>query len=174
VTRLALVLALLIGSLGPTGVGTMQAADTHDRPIMLDTVPPRYMVIRVSEDWAAYTTCDTRPKTWYGHEIPAERILMIVAHEADHRQTMAWFPSCEAFRKWASADIRNEIELEARAFCAGAKEDARTGRMTLDEAIALHSEYLALAPAYSRFGLSQAEAETEIRRYCDPLMEPGE
>lgn len=134
--------------------------------VMADTMPIGWLRVAVHEEWGAFTTCATRPKTWYGHEIRPTLRPMIEAHEANHRALAAQFPSCADFYIWVRASLANNIELEARAFCAGAKADAATDRYrSLDDAITQHAAWL--SHGYP-FGLSEAEAEVEIRKYCGP------
>lgn len=136
-----------------------------------DTFPPGVLTIRIHEEWGAFTVCGTRPKTWFGHEITPAMRAMVDAHEAAHRTWMGQFPSCDDYYTWVEASRENQIELEARAFCIGAKADAATGRfLSVDEAITQHAAWL--SHGYLQLGLNEAEAEAEIRKYCGPRGAP--
>lgn len=158
--------------LAVNNIGTMLLAcrpdDRGGTPLaMADTLPPGWLKLLIHEEWGAFTVCATRPKTWYGHEVSHALRPMVEAHEADHRVWMAQFPTCDDYYTWVDASLENQIELEARAFCAGSKADVVSGRFrSLNDAITQAAAWL--SHGYLHLALTEAAAEAEIRKYCGP------
>jgi hypothetical protein len=127
-----------------------------------DTLPRGYQRLVIGEDWDAYTTCATRPKSWFGHEIRPEQRAMIEVHEEEHRRHMAEFGTCEAWYAWRNASVANRVEAEARAFCAGARYEYEQGQhASLEAAIWSHAFHMLWY-----FGIPQDHAAWWIRRAC--------
>lgn len=172
--RAAMVLALLAGcASAPATVPIPGPAPEREQsrvraPEILIGKP--MVVVLLNESWSGVMWCETRATSW----VRARMMLtpegpQLLAHELDHEDFASLFPSCEAFKAWAQSDPRNPILVEARGHCAGARMDARIGRLTFDDAVRMHSARL--AHNYP-FGLSEAEAEAEIRRFCGPRSHP--
>lgn len=127
-----------------------------------DTLPSGWMAVKVHEDWDAWTVCATRPKSWMGHEIDPAKWDMVWAHEAEHRAHMAEFPSCKAWYAWKKSDPMNQVRIESRAFCVGARVDHRAGRYpTFESAVWGHAGYMMWY-----FSVSQEQAAAWILAHC--------
>jgi hypothetical protein len=114
------------------------------------------------EDAWATTICLTHPVTWYSNELPASEWGMVEAHEADHRRLMASFDSCRSFRAWTQADPEHAVQVEAEAFCAGARYDTLTGRLpSFAEAVWAQARTFA-----GYYPWDVADAVSAIFRYC--------
>lgn len=130
--------------------------------------PPRpageWITMRVHEDWYGAAMCGSRPTSWTNDETPESDRGWVKVHEAEHRRLMATFTDCRAFREWFDKSLENRIEMEARAYCAGALWELEKGRFdTLDGAMWKHATTMG---AY--FGISTADAFEEIEGYCEP------
>jgi hypothetical protein len=118
----------------------------------------------IHETWLGVTFCETRPSAW----VRADVLLtpegpQVVAHELDHLEKISAFASCAEFAAWRDSHPDNWMLMEASAFCASARTDTRRGRLTWDRALRMYGARL--AHGYP-FGLSEAEAEAEIRKIC--------
>lgn len=124
------------------------------------TVQPT--TVNYDESAWALTVCHTRPITWFSGEAPQEEMGMVLAHEAAHRRHMKEFKTCEDFKAWKYASVANRVEIEARAFCAGARHDWAMGKhVSLSAAIAAHAHYFV-----RYFDWSVQDAADAIKHYC--------
>ena len=124
------------------------------------------LTVRVQDvAWWAYTTCGTRPMTWTNNEvIPESDREWIAEHEKNHREFMASFPSCYAWHQWHAESWANDVETEARAFCASARWATRTGRSSWLEAVLKAAQWFAGYYPNQPWGVQ--EATDAILYYC--------
>lgn len=85
----------------------------------------------------------------------------ILAHELSHVAIMESFGSCEAWKVWAALPGNRE-HMEALAFCAQIRQEARDG---FDPAKSESRAAMSLSVGYN-FGLSVEEARAKIRAVC--------
>lgn len=135
---------------------TLGFASTSEAPIM---VPLDRTWLGVMYCEGGYASAWVRADVLLTPEGP-----QVVAHELQHKQDAEAFGSCEAYHAWVAEDTMwRKAVLEASAFCASARVDTRSGRLSWSNAITMYSARLAYQYPY---GLSVAEAEVLIRRFC--------
>ena len=126
------------------------------------------LTIRVQDSaWMAFTTCGAQPMTWTNNEAIAEGDRdWIAEHEAEHRRHMASFGSCYAWHQWHSESWANDIETEARAFCASVRWATRTGRSTWLAALLKAAQWFSGYYEGRQWGMQEAAAA--LVYYCKP------
>jgi hypothetical protein len=149
----AAALTVLLLALCAGRVSAQALTDTlgvKQRHVEVPSNPDAFMdwalTIRVQDThWGAFTTCGAFPVVWPRGDLSPADTGNIGVHERDHVEVMAGFPTCRDFYVWKYADPQNEVMVEARAYCAGARYDWQTGRYpSLDAAVRAAASVLVL------------------------------
>lgn len=127
----------------------------------LSAQAPGPMVLYTEDAWAV-TYCVTRPVIWYSDEMPETERWMVKAHETSHVDDMVRFGGCTEFWWWLNTVPPARLLVEAKAFCAGAKHNARMHRASLMSAVWQQARVF----VNYELGWDVSDAATAIYRQC--------
>ena len=118
------------------------------------------------DTWWGFTQCEAMPTSFLNVTpgvVPPERVGMVIAHEANHREFMARYPSCEAWKRAMNDDPQVRIDMEAEAHCVGAMyEFARGEHPSLLIALSEQARWF----SWYFWNGDQRKAMAELAKWC--------
>lgn len=163
--RRAIPLLLLVSACiapgAPVAVHTPPPVAEPLIPVAVRQLPHGAERVELAPNTMGITICTTEPMSWIKSGQKESDRLITEAHEEKHREQMREHPSCADYWTWVRGDMSRMLEVEAEAFCAGARKAVEVGRdHSLEEAI--HTAGFNLV--FYGFGVDLVQAKEVIRR----------